>query len=242
MSRSDDENEQIHQHSGWLIPLSVFLVTLALSALFLLYYLAPTLPPLFAEQASPTSSTEPVALRIGNLRLWIPANYIEFESARKGGARREVALFAMLPDLTGWSNWDAASFTDNGATSRIVHLTLKQDDASLGEAEKLQRIYLAYVVDPRGKIGPYGLTQYRFRSDTGYHNEDLFVGETDRGPVVLHCARLGKDVLSPGCLRDMKLAPGVTLSYRFKRSKLVHWREIAGAVDKIMTEFRKPPK
>jgi len=35
------ERGEIHQHSGWLIPLGVILVILALSGMFLLYYLRP---------------------------------------------------------------------------------------------------------------------------------------------------------------------------------------------------------
>ena len=54
MSRITDDDETIRKRSGWLIPLAVFLVTFALSALFLLIYLAPSAPSLFQEQVSPT--------------------------------------------------------------------------------------------------------------------------------------------------------------------------------------------
>ena len=52
----------------------MFLVLLALSALFLLYYLAPTAPPLFTEQQSPTSSTDVSELEViqENMRFMLP--------------------------------------------------------------------------------------------------------------------------------------------------------------------------
>ena len=241
MSRSDDADDTVRRRSGWLIPLGVFVVTLALSAMFLLFYLAPTPPPLFSEQVSPTSSTEIVSLEVNGLKLWVPANYFEFDSARRGGTHREVALFAKLPTLTGWSNWDAQSFDDNASNSRIVYLLIRDERLNLSEAERLRRVYLAYVADPKGKPGPFGLTQYAFLPDSGYRGEDLFVGETPNGPAVLRCVRYGPDVPSPSCLRDIRLARGVALSYRFKRAQLKHWRDIGDGVDKLMALFQKPP-
>lgn len=242
MSRSNDSDDTIRRHSGWLIPLGVFLVTLALSAMFLLYYLAPTAPPLFAEQSSPVSDTDTVALEVNGLRLWIPANYLEFESARRGGQRRQVSLFAMLPDLTGWSNWDSQAFAGNGPNSRIVHIVIRQDNVSLSEAEKLQRIYLAYVTEPKGAPSPFDLTRYAFREDSGYRKQDLFVGETRSGVAALRCERLTAENPSPSCIRDMPLGKGAAISYRFKRSRLNHWREIGEGVEKLMASFKTAPK
>lgn len=241
MSRSDDADDTVRKRSGWLIPLGVVLVITVLSALFLLYYLAPTAPPLFSEQVSPTSSTEVAALEVGGRRFWIPQNYLQFDSARRGGHRRDVALFAMLPDLSGWSNWNASAFADNGPNSRIVFLTIREQ-ANISEADRLKRIYMAYVANPKGAPGPYGLTRYSFSPDSGYRAEDLFVGQTAKGPMVLRCVRMSPDVPSPSCLRDMPLGKGVGVSYRFKRSKLSHWQETGDAVETLLAAFAKPPK
>src|SRR5215475_9012731 len=103
MSRTDEADGTIRKHSGWLIPLAALVVLFILSVFFLLYYLVPTPPPLFSEQVAPTSDIEPIAFEVGGLRLWIPANYTKFATSRKGGPRREIALFALMPDLAGWS-------------------------------------------------------------------------------------------------------------------------------------------
>jgi hypothetical protein len=213
-----------------------------MSAFFLLYYLFPAPPPLFAEQQSPTSDTTPIEVEVGALKLWIPANYMMFESTRHGGRRREVPLFAVLPDLSGWSNWESGSFDDNGPKSQLVFMPIREDRVNLTEAQRMERIYMAYVTDPKGKPGPFGLTQYTFRADSGYRAEDLFVGQTATGLMVLHCAKLGPDVPSPNCWRDMQIGKGVSVSYRFKRSKLSHWREIADNVARLMDSFKRPPK
>ena len=239
---SEDADDTIRKRSGWLIPLAVLVVLSILSGLFLLFYLFPSPPPLFAEQQSPTSSTKVVALKVNGLKLWIPANYLEYDSARLGGTRRSVELFAMMPDLSGWSNWDASSFSDNTPSSNVVYMPIREDKVNLSEADRFQRIYLAYLVDPRGAPAGYELTQYQFRGDSGYRAEDLFVGHTQSGLVVMHCAKLGPDVPSPNCWRDLRLVKGVSVSYRFKRKRLNHWREIADGVEKLMSSFKTPPK
>ena len=242
MNRTTDDDETIRKRSGWLIPLGVFLVTFVLSALFLLIYLAPNAPNLFVEQLSPTSRSDIITLKVGGRALHIPANYLEYESARQGGERREIALYALLPEMSGWSNWNAQTFTDNSADSPVVEMRIRQDDLNLSEADRLQRVYMAYVLNPRGTEGPYGLRQYAFRGDSGYHNEDLFVGQTDTGLLVMRCVRLGPDVTSPNCMRDMPVARGVSLFYRFKRAHLSKWREIDDGIAKLIVSFKKAAK
>jgi hypothetical protein len=242
MSHSDSADDTVRKRSGWLIPLGVLIVVSILSGGFLLFYLFPTPPPLFAEQQSPTSDTSLVALEVNGLKLWIPSNYLQFDSARHGGRRRDVELFALMPDLNGWSNWDSSSFADNGAGSNVVYMSIREDRVNLSEPDRFRRIYLGYIADPKGTPAKYGLTQYAFLPDSGYHAEDLFVGHTESGFAILHCAKLGPDVPSPNCWRDMNLAKGVSGSYRFKRKRLNHWLAIADGVEKLMTTFRHAPK
>jgi hypothetical protein len=241
MTYSDTEGT-IRKRSGWVIPLGVFLVTFTLSALILLYYLAPTAPNFLDEQMSPTSRTDVVALRVHGLKLWIPANYLQYESSRQGGARKDVSMFALLPDAAGWSNWLASAFSDNTADSGVVYLLIRDERLNLTEADRLSRIYLAYVTDPKGKLGPFGLTQFTFRDDTGYRNEDLFVGSTPTGPVLLRCARFSPTVPSPGCMRDTPIAHNVALSYRFKRAHLAQWREIGKVIGGLVAGFKMQPR
>lgn len=236
-----DSDGIIRKRSGWMIPLGVFLVTLVLSALLLIYYLAPSAPNFLEEQVSPTSRTDLVALRVHGLKLWIPANYLQYASTRRGGPFKDVSMFARLPELTGWSDRDAATFSGNAADSPIVYLLIRDERLNLTEADRLSRIYLAYVADNKGKAGPFGLTQYTFRDDTGYRNEDLFVGQTPTGPQLLRCVRFSPRVPSPSCLRDTPIAHNVALSYRFKRAYLARWRDIGRAIGLLVVRFKEEP-
>jgi hypothetical protein len=238
MSRAGNTDDDVKQRSGWLIPIAVFVVTAGLSALFLLYYLVPTPTSLIEEHAAPTSRTDKVAITINGTAFSIPANYIIFARARQGGTLKEVQMFTALPDFEGYSDWHASSFSGNAADSPVIFLLLREEQFKITEAERLQRIYLTYVTDPAGTRGPFSLTQYVFRDDSGYQGEDLFVGQMNGKPVVLRCVRFSPKVPSPSCLRDVRIGSGVTLSYRFKRANLGRWQEIATGVDKLIASFR----
>ncbi|MGN6514508.1 MAG: hypothetical protein ACTHLR_01565 [Rhizomicrobium sp.] len=238
MSRTSDTGEDVRQRSGWLIPAAVFVVTAGLSALFLLYYLVPTPTSFIEEHTAPTSRTDPVSLSVNGEKFSIPANYIMFARTRQGGPQKEVHLFTVYPDFKGYTDWDSSSFSNNAADSPLIFILLREEPFKISESERLQRIYLSYVVDPAGKPGPFGLTQYVFRDDSGYHGEDLFVGQQNGKPVVIRCVRFSQQVPSPSCLRDERLAKGVSLSYRFKRANLGRWQEIAAGIDKLAASFR----
>jgi hypothetical protein len=150
-------------------------------------------------------------------------------------------MFALLPDLAGWSTSEASTFASNAADSPVVYLLIRDERLNLTKADRLSRIYLTYVTDGNGKPGPFGLTQYVFRDDTGYRNEDLFVGQTQAGPQLLRCVRFSPRAPSPSCLRDVPIAHNVALSYRFKRTYLAQWREISQAIGKLVMRFQSDP-
>jgi len=239
MSRSFDDDETVRKRSAWLLPLGVFVITFVLSAMFLLLYLAPSAPSLFEEQVTPTSRTDPIRLTVRGQKFDIPAKYLMYASARQGGERHELELFALVPDMTGWSNWNADSFTNNSPDSPVIYLTIRAESIGFTEAERFKRVYLGYLANPRGAPGPYGLTQFAFRPDSGYRDEDLFVGQTAKGLMVLRCVRVSAEVPSPNCLRDTLISQDISLTYRFKRAHLGEWREIGDGVDKLIASFRK---
>jgi hypothetical protein len=225
------------RRSGWVIPLTVFFVTACLSALVLAYYFAPAPPGLAQEQPAPTDANRPIELALGFTHLRIPANYILLASARRGGVMNELALIALLPDFQGYTLGAAQDLTANAPDSRIINLMLKSDQTLLPEGERLDRIYMAQVENPKGQVGPYGLRQYAFRADSGYHDQDLFVGTGSQGPIVLLCTKLASDIPSPNCLRDLPLRTGLALSYRFKRAQLSQWRTMDTRIQALLDAF-----
>jgi hypothetical protein len=231
--------EPIQKRSGWLLPLAVFVVTGALSAVVLYYYLGPRPPGFVRDVPSPTADTTVVALSVNGVSFSIPANHIVYRGAQHGGEQADVALFALLPNFRGFSPADAQRFASNAPDSGAIFLLIRGDRLNLTESERLKRIYLGYVDNQMGVPGPYGLTQYDFRGDSGYRGEDLFVGQTAHGPAVFRCVRFSVDAPSPSCLRETPLTQGVAVSYRFKRAHLSQWREIGAGTDALVQSFLK---
>jgi hypothetical protein len=238
----NDYSLVVKERSGWLIPLGVFFVTACLSALVFAYYFAPGPAGLARELPSPTDATRRIALSVGELRLHIPANYLPYPSARNGGERQEVTLAAFLPELSGFSLGVADGFNANAPDSPVLFVTLKSGTLKSGriplaDEQRLARIYLPQVQDRDGQDGPYGLRQYAFRPESGYHNQDLFFGSSDAGPASLLCDKPDEDTPSPNCLRDFPFANGLAINYRFKRERLAVWRQIDKAVRALVAGF-----
>ncbi len=211
-------------------------VIAALCGVLLLYYLRP--PPGSFADGRPTAATRIVALTVHGLKLHVPARYIESRAAMSGGDRETAALFAALPDMRGFSDKEAALFTGNGPDSPIVHLVIRANSNDLDAQDRLVRVYMPYITNPRGEAAPFGLTRYAFRPDSGYGRDDLYAGPG--GKNLFLCERPAQNLASPNCLAvDRPIADGVSLSYRFKRSQLSRWRTIAAEVNQLMAGFRK---
>ena len=227
----------VQSHSGWPTLLWFGLIVIAIFALFLLYYILPAPIAWIQSRPDPTPVTRPVPLSVGGKRFLIPANYIVYSAERQGGQHRRVSLAALMPDFRGFSLAEAHHFADDSARSQVVHLRIWADDLALSEPAQLRRVLLTFVTRPQGQAGPFGLTQYSFRSDNGYRGQDLFVGVYHGRTIVLRCWRMAATDLAPDCMRDLRLGHDVVLSYRFKRAYLSQWREIAQGVGQLLAEF-----
>jgi hypothetical protein len=232
--RVADEGE-IHQHSGWLIPLAVMVVVALLCAALLLYYMRPFA---LSRNAAPfrdgRASVVAIPVNLAGLALSIPRRYIEPGTSRKN----MVALVAALPDLRGFSEDDAQLFANNAPDSPLVHLLIRADRDSLNARQRLQRVYIPYIANGAGEKGLFGLTHYAFRPGSGYGRDDLYAGND--GNLLLLCEQPAQDLPSPNCLAiDQPIAPGVSLSYRFKRTQLSSWRAIDDGVNRLVAKFRR---
>ena len=230
-----DQKEDIHRHSGWLIPAVFLFAILLLSGVFLGWYLRPG--PRVA--AAPTDQSTLVDVTVWGQVFTIPANYIQNSAARAGGEQKSVTLAALFPSWQGYSDAEARLFAGNAPDSPVVRLTLRGDANPLDAAARLARIYLPYIPDPKGMTGPFGLTQYGFANNSGYGREELFTGEKDGKLMLFLCERQSPELPSPNCLAtDQPLGESVSLSYRFKRAYLAHWRELSSGTNSLMARFQ----
>lgn len=228
-----DEGE-IHQHSGWLIPLTVMVVVAILCAALFLYYMRPfAIRPGAAPFRDNRDSSVTIPVTIGGMALSIPRRYIE----PGAGAKNTLALVAALPDMRGYSEGEAQLFAANAPDSPLVHLLVHVSPNRLAPGERLRRLYMPYIANAAGEKAPFGLVHYDFRSGSGYAHDDLYAGND--GNLLLLCEQPAQDIPSPNCLViDEPLTMGASLTYRFKRSQLSSWRAIDAGVGRLIKKFR----
>jgi hypothetical protein len=232
--RVTDEGE-IHQHSGWLIPFAVAVVVIILCAALFLYYMRPfALRTGAAPFRDNRASDVAIPVNAGGMALSIPRRYIE----PGAGGKNMAALVAALPDMRGFSQNDAPLFAGNAPDSPIIHLLIRAGQSDLPGTERLKRLYLPYIANPTSEKGPFGLAHYSFRAGSGYARDELYAGND--GALLFLCEQPAQDLPSPNCLAiDRPLAPGVSLSYRFKRAQLSSWRAINDGVNRLVAKFRR---
>jgi hypothetical protein len=236
MGRAVGKSDDVHQHSGWLIPLGMAIAILGFCGLFLGWYLRPGPK----AGAAPTGQSTIVPIAVRGVDFAIPANFIESSAARAGGDQDSVAVVALFPSFRGYSDADAHLFAGNAPDSAVIHLILRGDPNNLGPEARLARLYMPYITEPKGTAGPFDLTQYGFRRDSGYEQNDLFVGKGDKGLVLFLCERASSELPSPNCVvSDRPMAASLSYSYRFKRAYLSRWREMASGVNRLIARFEQ---
>ena len=233
--------EEVRQESSWRYPLGIFLATLILCAIFLYYYVGPSVDELGGNVPSPAISEEPVALSVGEMKFAIPANYTVFPRDRRGGERDEIWLYALWPTLSGYAPSRRDDFVENAPDTRRVDILIAARTSPFTERERIDILYMPQTVDRRGARTPYQLIKYEFREQranvptNGYSGTELYLGEDEKKNIVaLFCIKEQEGLPSPECWRELEISPGVSLTYRFKRPYLAEWRTIDGEVRKFV--------
>lgn len=232
--------EEIKQESSWRYPLGIFIATLALCAIFLYYYVGPSVDEFSGNTPSPSISEEPVAFSVGGAAFSVASNHTVFPRDRRGGEREEVWLYALWPTLAGYTPARREDFIENANDTRRIDIVLSRRTSSFTEAQRIESLYMPQTNDPRGVRTPFQLIKYTFRDQranvptNGYSNTDLFLGETADGDVAaFFCFQERADIISPECWREYEYSQSVTVSYRFKRPYLSEWQ----AIDARVREF-----
>ncbi len=240
MSNQGFSNDEVKQESSWRYPLGIFLATLVLCAIFLYYYVGPSVDEFSGNVPSPAVTEEPVVVEINGVPFAPAANYTVYPRARRGGERDEVVLYALWPNMDGYAPAHRKEFVENEPDTRRIDITIARRASSFTEAQRFESLYLPQTADQRGVRTPYQLTKFTFverRADVptnGYKDTELFVGaDTDGNLLALFCFKERPDIRSPECWREYEYNDKIEVSYRFKRPYLPEWR----AIDEKVREY-----
>ncbi len=231
---------EIKEESSWRYPLGIFMATLVLCAIFLYYYVGPSVEEIRGDVPSPAITEEAITVEIAGHHFAPAANFTVYPRARRGGSRTEISLYAMWPTMNGYSPAHRKEFIGNDPQSRRIDILISKRSSTFDEAQRFEVLYLPQTVDQRGIRTPYQLTKFSFKEQrtsvptNGYANTELFVGvDDDEAMLALFCFMERSDIPSPECWRTYGYSDDVEVTYRFKRPYLPEWR----AIDSEVREF-----
>jgi type II secretory pathway component PulJ len=191
-----------------------------------------------------TEDATPREIVIGNNVLELPANMIRFARQRRDGVADRVDLYLRWPEMLGYRPEFLADFNGSQSEKRLLFLTFEPKATSEDMSGRYGPIYSTLTQAP-GIKDPSGLTVQKFRTDSGFINEELLIGleQAGRAPFVARCLDQvsAKDSLAP-CQRDIFVGDDLQVTYRFPRKMLADWQNLDRQVRTFAGARLKAPK
>jgi len=216
---------------GHMIPIMLASAVTASAIALVAYLLWPTWGP----EASSNPARLPVS--IGATLFNVPTTAIRMKIQRHSGPQERVDLAFTFPSL---EPPDAVKHVSADTVEEAVlpidriFLSIAAHHDTLAPDTRVRTIYPRYL-EQASTSAQDGLTMRTFRDGTPYSNEDLFYAT---GPNLT--ARCSRDAATPGmCLSERRI-DGADLTFRFPRSWLAQWPDVANAMDRLTAELHGP--
>ncbi len=213
------------------VPLVVGCAFAAGAIAFVAYLLWPT------WGAGNLSGPDKLPVSIGGTLFNVPTEAIRMKIQRHTGPQERIDLDFLYPSLEPpGAPKHVTADTIETAMQPIdrLFLSISAHHDALSPELRLTTIYPRYL--DQAAISPEdGLTMRMFRTDTPYGGEDLFSATS---PALN--ARCTRDAATPGMCLSERRVDGADLTFRFPRSWLSQWREVADAMDKLTAQLRGP--
>ena len=215
-----------------MIPIMLAGVVTTCAIALVAYLLWPTWEP----DASSNPARLPVS--VGATLFNVPTSAVRMKIQRHSGPQERVDLNFMFPSLEAP---DAAKHVSAGTVEETaiqpidrIFLSIAAHHDSLAPDTRVRTIFPRYL-EQASSPGQDGLTKRAFRDGSPYSNEDMFFANT---PTLN--ARCTRDAATPGmCLSERRI-DGADLTFRFPRSWLAQWRDVANAMDRLTVQLHGP--
>jgi len=192
------------------------------------YLLWPTWGP------DPASSPARLPVSIGATLFNVPTAAVRMKIQRHSGPQERIDLSFAFPSLEAADEpRHVSADTVEQALQPIdrIFLSISAHHDALAPDLRVSTIYPRYL-EQASQPGQDGLTMRSFRDGTPYSNEDLFLANT---PTL--SARCTRDAATPGmCLSERRI-DGADLTFRFPRSWLAQWRDVADAMERLTLQL-----
>jgi hypothetical protein len=210
------------------LPIALAGLAVAASIALVVYLLWPT----WGAVGSSEPSRLPIS--IGGTLFNVPAAAIRMKIQRHSGAQERIDLNFTYPTL---DPPDAPRHLSEEAVEATLppidrlFLSIAAHHDTMAPDIRVHTIYPRYL-EQVSTPGADGLTMRAFREQTPYAGEDLFFANS---PGL--SARCTRDATTPGmCLSERRI-DGADLTFRFPRSWLAQWRDVADAIDRLTVQL-----
>jgi hypothetical protein len=214
-----------------MIPIAVASAVASGAIALVAYLLWPTWGP------DPSQGPARLPVSIGATVFNVPATAIRMKIQRHSGPQERVDLSFRFPSLEPPDAPKHVSAEDVEETIQPIDrifLSISAHHDTLAPDIRIRTIYPRYL-EPASSPAQDGLTIRAFRDATPYSNEDLFFATAPNLG-----ARCTRDAATPGmCLSERRI-DGADLMFRFPRSWLSQWRDVANAMDQLTAQLRGP--
>jgi len=187
----------------------------------------------------PDKSIDPTRLpvSVGGTLFNVPTKAVRLKVQRHSGPQERVDLSFLYPSLevpepSRHAGTDAPQQVVPPIDRIFVSLSAHHD--TLAPDIRARTIYPRYL-EKAATQGDDGLTMRAFRDGTPYSGEDLFMAAS---PAIV--ARCSRDAATPGTCMSERRFDGADLTFRFPRSWLAQWQQVATAMDRLTAQLRGP--
>src|SRR5258707_1794421 len=226
IARGSRERSRSH-----MIPILLGSAVTAGAIVLVAYLLWPTWGP----EASSNPTRLPVS--IGATVFNVPTMAVRMKIQRHSGPQERVDLSFTFPSLQvpdAPKHVSADTVEDAVQPIDRIFLSISAHHDTMAPDGRVRTIYPRYL-EQTSTPGQDGLTVRAFRDGTPYSNEDLFSASAPN----LN-ARCTRDAATPGmCLSERRI-DGADLTFRFPRSWLAQWRDVANAMDRLTVQLHGP--
>jgi hypothetical protein len=214
-----------------MIPIIVGCAVTAGAITLIAYLLWPT------WGADVSSSPARLPVSVGATIFNVPTTAVRMKIQRHSGPQERVDLSFSYPSLEAPEapkHVSADSVEDALQPIDRIFLSIAAHHDALAPETLVRTIYPRYL-EQASTTREDGLTVRAFRDGSPYGNEDLFSAST---PAL--DARCTRDAATPGmCLSERRIE-GADLTFRFPRSWLAHWHDVADAMDRLAAQLHGP--
>ncbi|GAB1715717.1 MAG: hypothetical protein NTAFB05_07590 [Nitrobacter sp.] len=221
----------VRPQRGHLAPLLASALITALAISLVAWLLWPTWAPKAFE------NDEPLPVSIGETLFNVPPRAFRMRVQRHSGPQERIDLNFVYPLLTAPGapkRVTAETIDETPQPIDRIFLSIAAHHDSLAPDILVHTVYPRYLDETRTHANE-GLLMQAFRDGTPYAGEDLFVAEAP--PLAARCTR---DAATPGmCLSERRVG-GADLTFRFPRQWLTKWRDVAGAMERLVEQLHGP--